>query len=143
MDANTRSSSELVRVLGIIFGLAAVVGGMVGQGILRAPGLVAAAVPDAGPMLLLWAAGGLFAMLAAISYAEAAASFPCAGGPYAFARRGLGPAAGVTVGWSDWFNNLSALAFLSVVLAEFANRFGLLAGVPVFVLAPLSLSVFF
>ena len=52
--ADTRSGGELVRVLGIIFGLAAVVGGSEGQGILRTPGIVAAAVPDARIILLLW-----------------------------------------------------------------------------------------
>ena len=34
------SHSKLLRVLGLIFGVAVVVGGMVGQGILRTPGIV-------------------------------------------------------------------------------------------------------
>jgi APA family basic amino acid/polyamine antiporter len=33
-------SNKLLRVFGIAFGLAAVVGGVVGQGILRTPGVV-------------------------------------------------------------------------------------------------------
>ena len=39
-----RPMGHLLRVLGLAFGLAAVVGGVVGQGILRAPGLVAGIV---------------------------------------------------------------------------------------------------
>ena len=39
------SRGKLLRVLGLGFGLAVVVGGVVGQGILRGPGIVAAAVP--------------------------------------------------------------------------------------------------
>jgi APA family basic amino acid/polyamine antiporter len=143
MDANRRSGSELVRVLGIIFGLAAVVGGSVGQGILRSPGIVAAAVPSPELILLLWVAGGLLAMLGAIPYAEIGTAAPHAGGPYAFARRAFGPATGVTVGWADWLNNLAAIGFLTVVLAEFLHRLGLLSAVPVNVLAPIGIGVFF
>jgi APA family basic amino acid/polyamine antiporter len=144
MNATAATSrGELLRVLGIVFGLAAVVGGMVGQGILRAPGIIAAAVPDPSLIIVLWLVGGCFAVLAAIPYVEVATMFPCAGGPYVFARRGLGRTAGVTVGWSDWMTNLSAQAFLVVVLAEFLHRLGLLTAVPVNVLAPLALGACF
>jgi APA family basic amino acid/polyamine antiporter len=143
MDANTRSSGELVRVLGIIFGLAAVFGGSVGQGILRSPGIVAAAVPSPALILALWLIGGLLAILGALPYAEIASAVPCAGGPYAFARRAFGPAVGVTVGWSDWLNNLAALGFYTVVIAEFLHRLGLFSSIPVNVLAPIGIAAFF
>lgn len=42
------------------FGLAASVAGMVGQGILRTPGIVAGAVPDPTIIVLLWLGIGLF-----------------------------------------------------------------------------------
>jgi APA family basic amino acid/polyamine antiporter len=143
MDANTRPTRELVRVLGIIFGLAAVFGGSVGQGILRSPGVVAAAVPSPGLILVLWLVGGMLSILGAVPYAEIAAAVPCAGGPYAFARRAFGPAAGVTVGWSDWLNNLAAQGFFAVVIAEFLHRLGLFSAIPVNVLAPVGIAVFF
>ena len=141
--ARQRPRGELLRVLGIVFGLAAVVGGMVGQGILRAPGIVAAAVPDPSLLIALWLVGSFFAVLGAIPYVEVATMFPCAGGPYVFARKGLGTTAGVTVGWCDWLNNLSAQAFLVVVLAEFLHRLGVLVAVPINVLAPLAVTIFF
>ena len=143
MDAKTRSSGELVRVLGIIFGLAAVFGGSVGQGILRSPGVVAAAVPSPGLILVLWAVGGLLAIIGAVPYAEVATAVPHAGGPYAFARRAFGPSMGVTVGWADWLNNLAALGFYTVVIAEFLHRLGLLSATPVNVLAPMGIAAFF
>ena len=142
-EAKSHSHGELVRVLGIIFGLAAVVGGSIGQGILRSPGIVAAAVPNPTLILLLWLVGGLFAALCAIAYVELATALPHAGGPYVYARRALGPAAGVTVGWSDWLNNLGAQGFLTVVLAEFLHRLGLLTSVPTGVIAPIAVVVFF
>jgi len=143
MATSRPAQTELVRVLGIIFGLAAVVGGMVGQGILRTPGIVAAAIPDAGFIILMWVLTGVFAGLCAMAYAEIATACPSAGGPYAFARRGLGKSAGVAVGWADWLNNLAGQAFVCVVLAEFLHRLGLLTSLSVNVIAPLALVIFF
>ena len=134
---------ELLRVLGLVFGVAAVVGGSVGQGILRQPGVVAAAVPDPVLILLLWAAGGTIAAINAIPYAELGTAVPRAGGPYVFVRRAFGPTAGITIGWSDWLINISTQAFLSVVVAEFVHRLGLLPNVPQAVLAPSIIALFF
>ena len=58
-QAGQRPTRDLVRVLGVSFGLAASVGGMVGQGILRTPGIVAGAVPDPTIIVLLWLGIGL------------------------------------------------------------------------------------
>ena len=40
------AAGELLRILGVGFGLAVVVGGVVGQGIMRTPGIVAGALPN-------------------------------------------------------------------------------------------------
>ena len=141
--ADSRSGGELVRVLGIVFGLAAVVGGAVGQGILRTPGIVAGAVPDPAIILILWAAGGAIATVSALALAELGAAIPHAGGPYVFVRRAFGPTAGTIIGWSDWLNSISALAFMSVVVAEFIHRLGFLGQVPVALLAPGMIAIFF
>lgn len=141
--AEPRSGRELVRVLGLVFGLAAVVGGAVGQGILRTPGIVAGAIPSPLLILLLWAAGALIAGINAIPFAELGTAVPQAGGPYVFVRRAFGPTSGVIVGWSDWLNNVSTQAFLSVVIAEFVHRLGWASGVPVGILAPTAIAVFF
>ena len=141
--ADSRSGGELVRVLGIVFGLAAVVGGAVGQGILRTPGIVAGAVPDPAIILILWAAGGAIATVSALALAELGAAIPHAGGPYVFVRRAFGPTAGTIIGWSDWLNSISAQAFMSVVVAEFIHRLGFLGQVPVALLAPGMIAIFF
>ena len=121
----------LLRVLGLAFGLAVVVGGAVGQGILRSPGPVAAAVGSAGLILALWALGGLLAATDACAAVELAASHPCAGGPYAFARRAFGPFAGTMIGWTDWFQGAVALAFLAVVFGEYLGEAGIPSPLPV------------
>jgi APA family basic amino acid/polyamine antiporter len=141
--AEPRSGRELVRVLGLIFGLAAVIGGAVGQGILRTPGIVAGAIPSPVLILLLWAAGAAIAAINAIPFAELGTAVPQAGGPYVFVRRAFGPTSGVIVGWADWLNNVSTQAFLSVVIAEFVHRLGWATGVSVGILAPAAIAVFF
>lgn len=129
------AAGHLLRILGIAFGLAVVVGGVVGQGILRAPGLVAGAVPDPTLIMLLWAAGGLLALIDACSLVELGASIPREGGPYALARRAYGPTAGIVVGWADWIQSALAMAFMSVVFAEFCQRLGIGADWPMWTLS--------
>ena len=141
--AEPRSGRDLVRVLGLLFGLAAVVGGAVGQGILRTPGIIAAAVTSPALLLLLWIAGAAIAAINAVPFAELGTSIPQAGGPYVFVRRAFGPTAGIVVGWSDWLNNVSSQAFMSVVVAEFIHRLGWGNGLPVGLLAPAAILLFF
>lgn len=62
--------THLFRVLGIAFGLAAVVGSVVGQGILRSPGIVAQASGSPAVLIGLWALGAAFSLLAALPFAE-------------------------------------------------------------------------
>lgn len=131
----TTSSNPLRRVLGLAFGIAVVVGGTIGQGILRTPGLVAQGVPDPAVMLVLWVAGGLLALIDAMSTVELATSIPLVGGPYAFARRAFGPVAGLAVGLADWLCNIASIAYLAVVFAEYIHRLGLLTDVPLGVIA--------
>lgn len=129
-EGHVGSRGELLRVLGLGFGLAVVVGGVVGQGILRGPGIVAAAIPDETLILLFWLAGGALAILSAFPLVELAASVPRAGGPYVFVGRAFGPSAGTLIGWVDWLQGMVIIAYLAVVFAEYMHRLGLLTGVP-------------
>ncbi len=117
---------SLLRILGIAFGLAVVVGGMVGQGILRTPGIIAGAVDSPALIMALWAFGALLAAINALAYIELAAAIPCAGGTYDFVRRSFGPLAGVVTGWGQWFVIVTLQGFLGIVVAEFLHRLGIL-----------------
>ena len=75
-----RPAGQLLDVLGLAFGLAGSVGGTIGAGILRTPGLVAAQLPSVPLVLGAWLLGGLYALLGAVCIAELAASLPRAGG---------------------------------------------------------------
>jgi APA family basic amino acid/polyamine antiporter len=126
---------QLLRILGLAFGLAVVVGGVVGQGILRTPGIVAGAVPDATFILLLWTLGGILIVIDACSLVELGASIPRAGGAYAFATRAYGRVGGTVVGWADWIINTLVVAFVSVVFGEYLHRLGIGAAVPAWLLS--------
>ena len=133
--------SHLLRVLGVAFGIAAVIGGTVGQGILRAPGLVAQGVHDARVIILLWVIGGVFAMIDAMSTVELAAAIRRTGGPYAFATRTFGSFTGLATGIADWLAYVGVAAFVSVVLGEYLHRLGMATAVPVPALALLAILV--
>jgi APA family basic amino acid/polyamine antiporter len=113
---------ELRRVLGVAVGIAIVVGGTIGAGILRTPGIIAATLGHPALILGVWIAGGLLAAMGANCYAELATMLPRAGGPYVFARRAFGEFAGFGVGWADWTVSVCALAALSVPCGEYAAR---------------------
>jgi APA family basic amino acid/polyamine antiporter len=111
--------SRLLRVLGVGFGLAVIVGNTIGAGIFRAPGEVASHLPDPWLFLSVWLAGGLYALLGAIQIAELGTMIPRSGGQYVFSRYALGEYAGFIVGWSDWISTCGTTAAVSIVIGEF------------------------
>jgi APA family basic amino acid/polyamine antiporter len=117
----TRDRGRLLRVLGAGFGLAVIVGNTISAGILRTPGEVAAQLPNAWLFIGVWIAGGLYALLGAISLAELGAMLPRAGGQYVFARYALGEYAGFIVGWSDWLSMCGTTAAVSIVIGEYTG----------------------
>ena len=130
-----RAPAGLLRVLGLVFGLAVVLGGVIGSGIMRAPGLVAQAFTTAPLILAAWTVGGLVTLLAAMPLVEAGASVPLAGGPYPIAERAFGRAAGFFTGWIGWLQYGASSAFIASVFGEYVHRLGLLSQVSTHVLA--------
>jgi APA family basic amino acid/polyamine antiporter len=110
---------QLLRLLGVSFGIAVAVGEMIGPGILRTPSLVAAGVPTATLILALWAFGAFHALLQANVLAELGTMLPRAGGQYVFVHRAFGDAGGLLVGWTMWCAHIVGLAASSIAFAEF------------------------
>ncbi len=117
----TPARGGLLRVLGVGFGLAVIIGNTIGAGILRTPGEVAAQLPNPWMFLAVWVAGGLYALLGAFSVAELAAMTPRSGGYYVFMRRALGEFPGFAVGWSDWLAQCGTTAAVSIVIGEYTD----------------------
>jgi APA family basic amino acid/polyamine antiporter len=117
-------ANHLLRVLGLAFGLAAVVGSVVGQGILRSPGIVAQASDSPFVLIGLWTLGAGLALLAALPFAELGAAIPGAGGAIVFAQRVFGPRACVIVAFTLMLAMISSQAMLAYVTGEFLVRLG-------------------
>jgi APA family basic amino acid/polyamine antiporter len=116
-----RYRGRLLRVLGVGFGLAVIIGNTIGAGIFRTPGVVAQELPNVWLFFAVWLMGGLYALLGALSIAELGAMLPRSGGQYVFARYALGEYFGFIVGWSDWISTCGTTAAVSIVIAEFAG----------------------
>ena len=132
---NSTPSASLLRVLGVGFGLAAVVGGVVGQGIMRAPGIVAGVLPGYWLILGFWVIGGILALIDGFAIMELASSIPRSGGPYVWADRAFGPFAGKMLGWTDWTNGVVGIGFTAVVFAEYLQRLGVFTFLPLGLIA--------
>jgi APA family basic amino acid/polyamine antiporter len=118
----TSNRSGLLKVLGVAFGLAIIVGNTIGSGILRSPGDVAAALPRPAWFIGAWIAGGLYALLGAMTMAELAVMIPKSGGQYVFARRAFGEYPGFVIGWTDWVSSCGAIAAAAIALGELTNH---------------------
>lgn len=135
----SQRSGQLRRVLGVGFGLAVSIGGTIGVGILRTPGLVAEQLHVPLMILLLWVAGGIYTLLGTSCLTELGLMLPRAGGFYVYVRRAFGNTAGLAVGWTDWLMYCSILGYLSIAIAEFIAALGVIPGGAVRILSVLIL----
>src|SRR3989442_13086795 len=116
--ATPSTSRGLIRILGVGFGLAVIVGSTLGIGILRTPGLVAGQLPNRTAILAVWIAGGLYTLIGAACLAELGTMLPEAGGYYVYARRAFGDAVGFAVGWTDCMTYCAVLGYVSIAIGE-------------------------
>jgi APA family basic amino acid/polyamine antiporter len=112
--ASSSPARGLIRILGVGFGLAVIVGSTLGIGILRTPGLVAGQLPNSSAILAVWIVGGLYTLVGAICFAELGTMLPEAGGYYVYARRAFGNVVGFAVGWTDWITYCAVLGYVSI-----------------------------
>ena len=116
-----KSRGHLLRVLGVGFGLAVIIGNTIGAGIFRAPGQIAEQLPHPWLFLMVWLLGGVYALLGAISLAELGTMIPRSGGQYVFSRYALGEYAGFIVGWSDWISSCGSTGAVALVAGTFSG----------------------
>ena len=115
------SPGGLLKVLGVAFGIAIIVGSTIGSGILRTPGDIAAALPSPAWFFGVWIAGGLYALGGAMTMAELAVAVPRSGGQYTFARRAFGEYPGFVIGWTDWFSVCGSAAAGAIAFGELSG----------------------
>jgi APA family basic amino acid/polyamine antiporter len=117
--ARAAEPGGLLRILGVAFGLAVIVGSTLGIGILRTPGLVAGELTSRAGILAVWLVGGLYTLLGAVCLTELGTMLPQAGGYYVYARRAFGDTVGFAVGWSDWITYGAVLGYVTIAMGEF------------------------
>lgn len=110
---------KLNATLGVAFGIAIGIGSVIGVGILRTPGEVAALVPNPLLIMLCWLLGGVYVLLGVGTYAELAAMLPKAGGSYNYIKRAFGNFTGFYAGWMDYIVNAIGPAYFCIVISEY------------------------
>ena len=114
---------RLARTLRTGDGLAVIVGIMVGSGIFRTPGTVAALLGRPGLTFVAWALGGAVGFLGALIFAELSTRHPQAGGKYVYAREAFGRRAAFVIGWIEALGTYcAAIAAIGVVCGEYLAR---------------------
>ncbi len=97
--ATSHAAPALARRLGLFDATMIVMGGIIGSGIFMNPAVVARQVTTPFLILLVWALGGLIALIAAFIWAELAALRPEVGGQYAYLRDAYHPLVAFLYGW--------------------------------------------
>jgi len=88
------------QTLSLFDAVAMIVGLIVGAGIFGTPAIVAGAAGSEGLLVASWVAGGVFATIGALSYAELSTAFPSAGGEYHFIQKAYGRQLAFLYGWA-------------------------------------------
>src|SRR5881392_847954 len=90
----------LIPALGMFSATMLVIGGVIGSGIFRKPGVMAAQVGSPEILLGVWVLAGVITLIGALTNAEVAAMVPGTGGQFLFFERMYGPFAAYLYGWS-------------------------------------------
>ncbi|WP_455376932.1 APC family permease, partial [Petrachloros mirabilis] len=101
-ELGEQNPSVLTRRIGWFTAGCVLVSNVIGSGIFTTTGFMARDLGHPGMILSVWLTGGLVALAGALSYSELGATFPVAGGEYAYLRRAYGPFIGFLSGWTSF-----------------------------------------
>jgi APA family basic amino acid/polyamine antiporter len=109
--------------LSVFDGVMMLVGIVVGIGIFKTPSLVAANSDSGSTFIILWALGGLIALIGALCYAELGSSHPNSGGEYHFLSKAYGEKLGMLFGWARCtIIQPGAIAAVAFVYGEYISE---------------------
>lgn len=111
--------NQLKKVLGLSFGIAILIGGTIGVGILRTPSDIAGMLDNYWIIISCWFFGGLYVLIGINSYAELATMLPKSGGSYNYIKKAFGDYAGFISGWFDYITNAIPPAYYCIVISEY------------------------
>ncbi|RXW24138.1 hypothetical protein EST38_g1706 [Candolleomyces aberdarensis] len=109
--------------IGLVNGIALIVGLQIGSGIFSSPGVVVANTQSVGASMLVWLASGVLGWTGASSFAELGSAIPQNGGAQAYLAYAYGPLVSYLFAWTA----IIALkpggnAVISLIFAEYINR---------------------
>ncbi|MAU90818.1 MAG: amino acid permease [Gammaproteobacteria bacterium TMED182] len=114
------SSPPAPKALGFWRGWAIVVGGTIGSGIFMLPALLA---PYGLMGFAGWFIAGCGALILTFMLSDLSRALPVIGGPYAYARAGMGDFIGFWIGWGYWIAIWAATAAISVACVGYLSFF--------------------
>lgn len=101
-----------------------VIGGVIGSGIFRKPGVMAWQLGSPEILLLVWVLAGVITLFGALTNAEIAGLIPETGGQYVYFERMYGPFFAFLYGWAVFaVIQTGSIAAVAYVFAEYATQF--------------------
>jgi basic amino acid/polyamine antiporter, APA family len=117
------SRPSLVPTLGLFSAIMLVAGGVIGSGIFRKAGVMAAELGSPEVLLGVWVLAGVISLLGTLSNAELAGMMPQTGGQYVYLQRAYGPFVAFLYGWALFAVIQSgSIAALAYVFAEYTTQ---------------------
>ena len=117
-------SAGLLPTLGLFTTMMLVIGGVIGSGIFRKPGVMAAQVGSPELLLGVWVLAGVITLFGALTNAEIASMIPETGGQYIYFERMYGPFFAFLYGWAIFaVMQCGSIAAVAYVFAEYATQF--------------------
>src|SRR6476620_2568356 len=115
--------SGLLPTLGLFTTVTMVVGGVIGSGIFRKPGLMASQLGSPQLLLFIWVLAGVITLLGALTNAEISSMIPETGGQYVYFDRMYGPFFAYLYGWAVFaIMQSGSIAAVAYVFAEYGNH---------------------
>ena len=119
-----QTNAGLRPALGLFTTTMLVIGGVIGSGIFRKPGVMAGQLGSPELLLGVWVFAGVITLFGALTIAEIAAMIPATGGQYVFFERMYGPLVAYLYGWASFAVMQSgSIAAVAYVFAEYATQF--------------------
>ena len=117
-------SAGLIPSLGLFSTTMLVVGGVIGSGIFRKPGVMAAQVGSPEILLGVWVLAGVLTLFGALTNAEISGMMPSTGGQYIYFKHMYGPFFAFLYGWAVFVViQTGSIAAVAYVFAEYAGNF--------------------
>ena len=117
------AAPALLPTLGLFSTIMLVVGGVIGSGIFRKTGGMAAELGSPELLLLVWVLAGVITLFGALTNAEIASLIPETGGQYVYFQRMYGPFFAFLYGWAIFaIIQCGSIAAVAYLFAEYAGR---------------------